>query len=65
MDPLVAQLPANSTMVTADVTSNFMAPMAYYVCRRLFCAALYPAHKSWSFVAPEACIRRKIYTCAE
>lgn len=26
-DPLVAQLPANSTMIATDITSNFMAPI--------------------------------------
>ncbi|MGP4848945.1 twin-arginine translocase subunit TatC, partial [Marinobacter sp. 1Y8] len=37
-DPLVAQLPANSTMIATDITSNFMAPIRLTVFVAAFLA---------------------------
>nr|WP_217271583.1 twin-arginine translocase subunit TatC [Psychrobacter okhotskensis] len=51
-DPLVAQLPANSTMIATDITSNFMAPIRLTVFVAAFCAMPYILYQIWSFVAP-------------
>ena len=40
-DPLVAQLPANSTMIATDITSNFMAPIRLTVFVAAFLAMPY------------------------
>ena len=49
-DPLVAQLPANSTMIATDITSNFMAPIRLAVVVAAFLP--YILYQIWSFVAP-------------
>ena len=51
-DPLVAQLPANSTMIATDITSNFMAPIRLTVFVAAFFAMPYILFQIWSFVAP-------------
>lgn len=51
-DPLVAQLPANSTMIATDITSNFMAPIRLTVFVAAFVAMPYILYQIWSFVAP-------------
>ncbi|SJN31271.1 twin-arginine translocase subunit TatC [Psychrobacter sp. JB385] len=51
-DPLVAQLPANSTMIATDITSNFMAPIRLTVFVAAFLAMPYILYQIWSFVAP-------------
>ena len=51
-DPLVAQLPANSTMIATDITSNFMAPIRLTVFVAAFFAMPYILYQIWSFVAP-------------
>lgn len=51
-DPLVAQLPANSTMIATDITSNFMAPIRLTVFVAAFFAMPYILYQVWSFVAP-------------
>lgn len=51
-DPLVAQLPANSTMIATDITSNFMAPIRLTVFVAAFAAMPYILYQIWSFVAP-------------
>ena len=51
-DPLVAQLPANSTMIATDITSNFMAPIRLTIFVAAFCAMPYILYQIWSFVAP-------------
>ena len=50
-DPLVAQLPANSTMIATDITSNFMAPIRLTVFVAAFLAMPYILYQIWSFVA--------------
>ncbi len=51
-DPLVAQLPANSTMIATDITSNFMAPIRLTVFVAAFFAMPYILYQIWSFIAP-------------
>ena len=51
-DPLVAQLPANSTMIATDITSNFMAPIRLSIFVAAFLAMPYILYQIWSFVAP-------------
>ncbi len=51
-DPLVAQLPANSTMIATDITSNFMAPIRLTIFVAAFTAMPYILYQIWSFVAP-------------
>lgn len=51
-DPLVAQLPANSTMIATDITSNFMAPIRLTIFVAAFLAMPYILYQIWSFVAP-------------
>ncbi|WP_299187822.1 twin-arginine translocase subunit TatC [uncultured Psychrobacter sp.] len=51
-DPLVAQLPVNSTMIATDITSNFMAPIRLTVFVAAFVAMPYILYQIWSFVAP-------------
>lgn len=51
-DPLVAQLPANSTMIATDITSNFMAPIRLTMFVAAFFAMPYILYQIWSFVAP-------------
>ncbi len=51
-NPLVAQLPANSTMIATDITSNFMAPIRLTIFVAAFFAMPYILYQIWSFVAP-------------
>ncbi|SLJ85265.1 twin-arginine translocase subunit TatC [Psychrobacter sp. DAB_AL43B] len=50
-DPLVAQLPINSTMIATDITSNFMAPIRLTGFVAAFLAMPYILYQIWSFVA--------------
>jgi sec-independent protein translocase protein TatC len=50
-NPLVAQLPINSTMIATDITSNFMAPIRLTVFVAAFLAMPYILYQIWSFVA--------------
>ena len=51
-NPLVSQLPANSTMIATDITSNFMAPIRLTIFVAAFFAMPYILYQIWSFVAP-------------
>ena len=51
-DPLVAQLPANSTMIATDITSNFMAPIRLTIFVAAFVVMPYILYQIWSFIAP-------------
>ncbi|GAA0322651.1 twin-arginine translocase subunit TatC [Psychrobacter aestuarii] len=51
-EPLVAQLPANATMIATDITSNFMAPIRLTVFVAAFIAMPYILYQIWSFIAP-------------
>ena len=51
-NPLVAQLPANSTMIATDITSNFMAPVRLTIFVAAFVAMPYILYQIWAFVAP-------------
>ncbi|HSP84492.1 MAG TPA: twin-arginine translocase subunit TatC [Psychrobacter sp.] len=50
-DPLVAQLPINSTMIATDITSNFMAPIRLTIFVAAFLAMPYILYQIWSFIA--------------
>ena len=50
-DPLVAQLPANSTMIATDITSNFMAPIRLTIFVAAFVVMPYILYQIWSFIA--------------
>ncbi|OXL28863.1 twin-arginine translocase subunit TatC [Psychrobacter sp. DAB_AL32B] len=50
-DPLVAQLPINSTMIATDITSNFMAPIRLTGFVAAFLTMPYILYQIWSFVA--------------
>ena len=51
-NPLVAQLPANSTMIATDITSNFMAPIRLTIFVAAFVAMPYILYQIWAFIAP-------------
>ena len=51
-DPLVAQLPANATMIATDITSNFMAPIRLTLFVAAFVSMPFILYQIWSFVAP-------------
>ena len=51
-NPLVAQLPANSTMIATDITSNFRAPVRLTIFVAAFVAMPYILYQIWAFVAP-------------
>lgn len=50
--PLVAQLPANSTMIATDITSSFLAPIRLTLFLAIFLAMPYVLYQIWAFVAP-------------
>ncbi|KAF7767684.1 sec-independent protein translocase protein TatC [Pseudoalteromonas citrea] len=50
--PLVAHLPANSTMIATDVTAPFFAPFKLTLFVALFSAVPMILHQVWSFIAP-------------
>lgn len=50
--PLVAQLPANSTMIATDITSSFIAPIRLTLFVAIFIAMPYILYQIWAFVAP-------------
>lgn len=50
--PLVAQLPANATMIATDITSSFIAPIRLTLFVAVFIAMPYILYQIWSFVAP-------------
>lgn len=50
-DPLVAQLPANSTMIATNITSNFMAPIRLTIFVAAFVVMPYILYQIWSFIA--------------
>lgn len=51
-NPLVARLPANTTMIATDVTAPFFAPFKLTLFVALFLAVPFILHQLWSFVAP-------------
>ena len=50
--PLVALLPANSSMIATDITSSFLAPVKLTLYVALIVAMPYILYQVWSFVAP-------------
>lgn len=50
--PLVAQLPANATMIATDITSSFIAPIKLTLFVAIFIAMPYILYQIWAFVAP-------------
>ena len=51
-NPMVELLPANSTMIATDITSNFMAPLRLSLFAAAFISMPYILYQIWSFVAP-------------
>lgn len=51
-NPLVELLPANSTMIATDITSNFMTPLRLSLFAAAFISMPYILYQIWSFVAP-------------
>jgi sec-independent protein translocase protein TatC len=51
-EPLIAALPANSTMIAIDPTSPFFAPFKLTFFVALLLAAPYMLYQLWSFIAP-------------
>lgn len=51
-NPLVAQLPASSTMIATDVTTPFMAPLRLTLFVAAFIVMPYILYQIWAFIAP-------------
>ena len=51
-DPLVANLPLNSSMIATDVTSPFMTPFKLTLVLSIFAAMPFILYQVWAFVAP-------------
>lgn len=50
--PLIAQLPKNSTMIATEVASQFFAPLKLAIVLAVFVAMPYLLFQVWSFVSP-------------
>lgn len=50
--PLVAQLPANSTMIATNITASFIAPVRLTLYVAIFIVMPYILYQIWAFVAP-------------
>ncbi len=50
--PLVAQLPASSTMIATDVTTPFMTPLRLVMFVAIFIGMPYILYQIWAFIAP-------------
>lgn len=51
-DPLVANLPDNTSMIATDVTAPFFAPFKLTLFTSLFLAFPFILHQVWGFIAP-------------
>ncbi len=51
-NPLIANLPENSTMIATDVTAPFFAPFKLTLFVALFLAFPFILHQIWGFIAP-------------
>ena len=59
-DPLVANLPLNSSMIATDVTSPFMTPFKLTLVLSTFAAMPFILYQVWAFVAPGLYKREKM-----
>jgi len=59
-DPLVANLPLNSSMIATDVTSPFMTPFKLTLVLSIFAAMPFILYQVWAFVAPGLYKREKM-----
>ena len=50
--PLIARLPANSSMIATEVASPFFAPFKLTLFSAIFLAAPYVLYQIWGFIAP-------------
>ncbi len=50
--PLLAHLPANSTMIATEVTTPFLTPFKLAAFAALFSAIPFILHQAWAFVSP-------------
>ena len=59
-DPLVANLPLNSSMIATDVTSPFMTPFKLTLVLSIFAAMPFILYQVWAFIAPGLYKREKM-----
>ncbi len=59
-DPLVANLPLNSSMIATDVTSPFLTPFKLTLVLSIFTAMPFILYQVWAFVAPGLYKREKM-----
>ena len=59
-DPLVANLPLNSSMIATDVTSPVMTPFKLTLVLSIFAAMPFILYQVWAFVAPGLYKREKM-----
>lgn len=59
-DPLVANLPLNSSMIATDVTSPFLTPFKLTLVLSIFAAMPFILYQVWAFVAPGLYKREKM-----
>ena len=58
-DPLVANLPVNSSMIATDVTSPFLTPFKLTLMLSIFAAMPFILYQVWAFIAPGLYKREK------
>ena len=59
-DPLVTNLPVNSSMIATDVTSPFLTPFKLTLVLSIFAAMPFILYQVWAFVAPGLYKREKM-----
>ena len=59
-DPLVANLPLNSSMIATDVTSPFLTPFKLTLVLSIFAAMPFILYQVWAFIAPGLYKREKM-----
>ena len=59
-DPLVANLPVNSSMIATDVTSPFLTPFKLTLVLSIFAAMPFILYQVWAFIAPGLYKREKM-----
>ncbi|MDH3588043.1 MAG: twin-arginine translocase subunit TatC, partial [Gammaproteobacteria bacterium] len=50
--PLLAQMPANGSMIATRVISPFLTPFKLTLLAAVFIAMPYILHQAWAFIAP-------------
>ena len=59
-DPLVMNLPVNSSMIATDVTSPFLTPFKLTLVLSIFAAMPFILYQVWAFIAPGLYKREKM-----